>query len=135
MDGSDDGWGKGSCMYRWPCWLIRYGWGVKKVGGFLDEVSFPGDGEEGGRVLFLRAVTSFLSNVEELGVSGMVLIGGVGSVRDGVLFSCDVGGAGRLTGWLSHVSGVGVILAIGVMTETGMLESMFTFRAVDIGLG
>jgi len=43
-------------------------------------------------MLLLSVVTSFLSDIEELGVVGAVLICGIGSVRDEVVFSCDVGG-------------------------------------------
>jgi len=98
MDSSDDGWGKGSRMYRWLCWSIRYGGGVEEVGGPLDKVCFSRDGEEGGCVLLLSAVANVLSNSEKLRVVGAVFVHGVGTIRDEVIFGRDVGGAGRLTG-------------------------------------
>ena len=56
-------------------------------------------------MLLLSAIASFLSDIEELGVADAVFVHGVGSIRDEVIFSCDVGGAGCLTGQLSHVLG------------------------------
>jgi len=86
-------------------------------------------------VLFFAVVANVLSDCEELGMAEAVLIGGIGPIRDGVLFSRDVRGAGHLTGRLSHSLGDGVVLAIDVATETGVLESVFSFRGVDVGLG
>jgi len=38
MDDANDGWGEGSCMYRWLCGLMRYGRRVEKVGSPMDKV-------------------------------------------------------------------------------------------------
>ena len=113
---------------------MRYGGGIEETGGSLDEMSLPRDGEEGGCVLLFIAVANVLSDREEVRVVEAVLISGVGSVGDGVSFSRDVRGAGRLTGRLSHSLGGGVISAVDVTTETGVLEGMFSFRGVDVGL-
>jgi len=86
-------------------------------------------------VLFLRAVASVLSDGEEFRVAGVVLIGGVGPVRDRISLSCDVGGAGNLTGRLSHALGGGVIFTVGVMAEAGMLEGMLVFGTMYVRLG
>jgi len=134
-DGSNDSGGEGSRMQRWPCRSVRHRGGVKETGGSLDEVSFPRNGEEGGCVLFLIAVANILSDRKEVGVAETVLIGRIGSIRDGVSFACDVRGAGRLTGRLSHSLGGGVVPAVDVATETGVLESVFSFGGVDVGLG
>ena len=56
-------------------------------------------------------------------------------IRGEVAFSCDVGGARHLAGWLSHVLWVGMILAVDVVTETGVLESVLTFRGMYVGAG
>jgi len=40
-DGGEDGGGEGSRMYRWPCWLMRYGGSVEEAGGSRDKVGFP----------------------------------------------------------------------------------------------
>jgi len=45
-----------------------------------------------------------------------------------------VGGVAFRGRWVSHSSGGGVILAVCIMTEAGMLEGMFTFGAMDEGL-
>jgi len=113
---------------------MRYGGGVEETGGSLDEVSFPRDGEEGGCVLLFVAVANVLSDREEVRVAETVLIGGIGSVGDGVPFGRDVGGTGCLTGRLSHSLGGGVIFAVDVAAETGVLEGVFSFRGVDVGL-
>jgi len=84
--------------------------------------------------LFLIAVADVLSNCKEVRVAETVLIGGIGPVRDGIPFSCDVRGAGCLTGRLSHSLGSGVIFAVGVTAEAVMLEGMFSFRGMDVGL-
>ena len=86
-------------------------------------------------MLLLIAVANILSDREEVGMAEAVLIGRVGSIRDGIPLVCDVGGAGRLIGRLSHSLGGGVIFAIDVVTETGVLESVFSFGGVDVGLG
>jgi len=72
-DGGDDGKGEGSCIYRWPCWSIRYGGGVEEIGASLDKMCFSGDGKQGSHMLLLSVVTSFLSDVEELRILGAVL--------------------------------------------------------------
>jgi len=134
-DGGEDGGGEGSRMYRWPRWSMRYGGSVEEAGSSLDEMSFPRDGEEGGRVLLFIAVADVLSDRKEVRVAETVLVGGVGSVGDGIPFSRDVGGAGHLTGRLSHSLGSGVIFAVDVSAETRVLKGVFSFRGVDIGLG
>src|SRR5712671_3612655 len=114
---------------------MRYGGGVEEAGSSLNEMSFSGNGEKGGCVLFFIAVANILSDREEVGMAETVLIGRVGSIRDGVLFVCDVRGARRLIGRLSHSLGGGVVLAIGVAAEAGVLEGVFSFGGVDVGLG
>ena len=86
-------------------------------------------------MLLFIAVADVLSNREEVRVAETVLIGGVGSVGDGVLFSRDVGGAGYLTGRLIHSLGSGVVFAVDVAAETGVLEGVFSLGRVDVGLG
>src|SRR5712672_1023468 len=86
-------------------------------------------------MLFLRAVASVLSDIEGLGVLGTVLVGGVGPVGNRVVFGCDVGGTRCLTGRLSHVLGAGVILAIDIVAEAGVLEGVFAFSAMNVGRG
>jgi len=135
VDDANDSWGKGLHMYRWPHGSIRYSGGVEKVGGPLDKVCLSRDCEEGSHMLLLSVVASFLSDIEELGVVDAVFIHGVGSIGDEVVLSCDVGGVGHLTGQLTHASRAGVIFAVGIMAEAGVLESVFMFRGVDIGLG
>jgi len=85
-------------------------------------------------MLLFIVVANVLSDCEEVRVAEAVLIGGVGSVGDGVSFSRDVGGAGRLTGRLSHSLGSGVISAVDVAAETGVLEGVLSFRGMDVGL-
>ena len=85
-------------------------------------------------MLFFIAVANILSDCEEVGMVETVLIGRVGSIRDGVPFGRDVRGAGRLTGRLSHSLGDGMVSAIDVATKTGVLESVFSFGGVDVGL-
>ena len=86
-------------------------------------------------MLFFIAVANVLSDREEVGMVETVLIGGIGSVRDGVFFVRDVGGARRLTGRLSHSLGSGMVPAIDVVAEAGVLESVFSFGGMDVGLG
>jgi len=111
-----------------------YGGGVEEAGSSLDKVGFSQDGEEGGHVLFFIAVANVLSDCEEVRVAETVLVSGVGPVGDGVFLSRDVGGTGCLTGRLSHSLGVGVVSAVGVVAETRVLECMFSFGGVDVGL-
>src|SRR5712675_197874 len=113
---------------------MRYGGSVEETGGSLNEVGFPRDGKEGGRVLLFIAIANVLSDCEEVGVTETVLFGGVGTVRDGVSLCGDVGRAGRLIGRLSHSLGSGVIFAVSVTTETGVLESVFSFGGMDVDL-
>ena len=84
-------------------------------------------------MLFFIAVANVLSDRKEGRVAETVLVGGVGSVGDGIPFSCDVGGAGRLTGRLSHSLGSSVIPAVDVVAEARVLESVFSFGAMDVG--
>jgi|SRR5712671_4613368 len=112
-----------------------YGGGVKEAGSPLDKMSFSRDGEEGGCVLLFTPVANVLGDRKEVGVAETVLVGGVGSVGDGILFSRDVRGAGDLTGRLSHASGGGVIPAVDISAEAGMLEGVFSFGGMDVVLG
>jgi len=86
-------------------------------------------------VLFFIAVTNVLSDCEEVGVAETVLIGGVSPIRDGVFSGRDVRGVRRLIGRLIHSLGSGVIPAVDVATETGVLESVLSFGGMDVGLG
>src|SRR5712675_3659593 len=99
-----------------------YGGSVEEAGSSLDKMGFSRDGEEGGRVLLLIAIANVLSDCEEVRVAEAVLVSGVSSVGDGVSFSRDVRGTGRLTSRLSHSLGIGVVPAIDVVAEVGVLE-------------
>jgi len=98
-------------------------------------MGLPRDGEESGRVLFFIAVASVLSNCEKVRVAEAVLVGGVGSVGDGVSFGRDVGGAGCLTGRLSHSLGIGVVLAVVVAAENKSVEGRVPVRKGERRLG
>jgi len=76
-------------------------------------------------VLFSARIVASLRDFEEFGIVDAIFIGGIGPVGDGVLLGCDMGGAGHLTGWLTHGLGAGMVLAIGVVAEAGVLEGMF----------
>jgi len=86
-------------------------------------------------VLFFIAVANVLSDCEEVGMTKAVLFSGVGTVRDGISFCRDVGRAGHLIGRLSHSLGGGVIFAVDVTAETGVLEGVFSFGGMDVDLG
>jgi len=43
-------------------------------------------------------IASFLSDSKKFGIAGAVFVRGVGFIGDEVVLSCDVGGAGHLTG-------------------------------------
>jgi len=113
---------------------MRYSGGVEEAGSSLDKVSFSRDGEKGGCVLLFIAIANILSDCEEVGVAAAFLISGIGSVGDGVFFGRDVGGAGSLTDRLSHSLGVGMVSAVIVATETGVLECVFSLRGMDVVL-
>ena len=83
-------------------------------------------------MLFFIAVLSVLSDCEEVRVAETVLVSGIGSVGDGVLFCRDVGGVGRLTGRLSHSLGGGVVFTVDVATETGVLKGVLPFGGMDV---
>ena len=85
-------------------------------------------------MLLLIAVASVLSDREEVRVAKVVLVSGIGSVGNGVSFIRGVRGTGRLIGRLSHSLGIGVVSAVSVAAETGVLECMFSFGGVDVGL-
>ena len=72
-------------------------------------------------MLFLIAVTNILSDREEVGVAEVVLISGIGPIRNGVTFSRDVRGVGCLTGRLSHTLGSGVVFTVDVVAKAGVL--------------
>jgi len=78
-------------------------------------------------------IVSLLWGLEEFGIVDAILGGGIGPVGDGISFGRDVGGAGHLTGWLTHGLRVGVVLAVGVVAKAGVLESVFTFGAMNVG--
>ena len=84
-------------------------------------------------MLFFIAVPNILSDCEEVRVTEAVLVSGIGPIGSGVPFGRDMGGTGRLTGRLSHTLGGGVILAVDVATEARVLESVFSFGAMDVG--
>jgi len=134
-DGGDDGGSEGSRMQRCSCRSERYCGGVKEAGGSLDEMGFSRNGEEGGCVLLFIAVSHVLSDREEVGMLKAFLIGRVGPIRDRVPFVCDVGGTGRLTGRLSHSLGGSMVFAVDVAAKTRVLESVFSFGGMDVGLG
>jgi len=101
----------------------------------LNKVCFSCDREESGGVLFSARIVASLRDFEEFGIVDAIFIGGIGPVGDGVLLGCDMGGAGHLTGWLTHALGTGVVLAVGVMTEARVLEGVFAFGRVNVRLG
>ena len=88
---------------------------MEEVGTPLDKVCFSCDSEEGGGMLFPTWVISILKSWGE------------------VFF--DRPRRGWLTWRLTHNLGVGMVLAIGVVTEARMLEGVFTFRGVDVRPG
>ena len=51
--------------------------------------------------------------------------------RDEVVLDCTR--RRQLTGRLTHILWVGVVLAVSVVTEAGVLESVFSFGGVDVG--
>ena len=63
------------------------------------------------------------------------MLGGIGSIGSGVTLGRDVRRAGCLTGRLSHVLRSGVVLAVDVVAEARVLESVFSFGAMDVDLG
>jgi len=67
------------------------------------------------------------SGGEKLRVLGLVPIHGVRSARDQVIMGRDMGGVTFLMGRLSHSLGIGVVFAVEVATEGGVLEGVFTF--------
>ena len=77
---------------------------MEEVGTPLDKVCFSCNSEKGGGMLFPAWVISILDNWGE------------------VFF--DRTGRGWLTRRLTHSSGSGVILAVGVVAEAGMLEGV-----------
>ena len=85
-------------------------------------------------MLLFIAITNVLSDCEEVGVVETVLVGRVGSIRNGIPFGRDVRGAGRLTGRLSHSLGGGMILAVDVVTEASVLEGVFSLGGMDARL-
>ena len=86
-------------------------------------------------MLFFIAVLNVLSDCKEVGVTEVVLVSGIGSIRSGVTLGRDVGGMGCLTGRLSHILRGGVVPAVGVVAEARVLESVFSFGAMDVGSG
>jgi len=85
-------------------------------------------------VLFSTWIIAPLRGFEELGVVDAIFIGGIGSIRDEVFFGCDMGGAGHLTGRLTHVLWTGVVFAVDVMTEARVLEGVLAFGGVNVRL-
>jgi len=86
-------------------------------------------------MLFFIAVSNILSDCEEVRVTEVVLVSGIGPIGSGVTLSRDVRGTGRLTGRLSHILRGGVVLAVIVVAEARVLESVFSFRGVDVSSG
>ena len=86
-------------------------------------------------MLLSTRMASLLQGFEELRVVDVIPTGGIGPIGDEVFFGCDVRGAGHLTGWLTHVLWTGVVLAVGVVTKARVLEGVFAFRRVNVGLG
>jgi len=84
-------------------------------------------------MLFSARIVSLLWGFEEFGVVDAILVGGIGPIGDEVFFSCDVGGAGHLTGRLTHVLWTGVVFAVGIVTEARVLEGVFAFGGMDVG--
>ena len=78
-------------------------------------------------------IVSLLWGLEEFRIVDAILGGGIGPIRDEISFGRDVGGAGHLTGQLTHGLWVGVVLAVGVVAKAGVLESVFSFRAMNVG--
>jgi len=94
----------------------------------------------GGRGSFSRLrcslcrVDDFFSGGVEFGVSGTVSSRGVSATRDRVAGGRDMGGVAFQGHWVSHSSGGGVVLAVRVVAEAGMLEGVLTFGTMDKGL-
>jgi len=82
--------------------------------------------------LFSTWIIAPLRGFEELRVVDAIFVGGIGPVGDEVFFGCDVGGAGHLTGWLTHVLWTGVVFAVDIVTEARVLEGVLAFRGVNI---
>ena len=80
---------------------------MEEVGAPSDKVCFSCNSEEGGGVLFSTWVVSVLESWGE------------------VFFDCAR--RGWLAQRLTHSSGSGVVLAVGVVAEAGVLESVFSF--------
>jgi len=85
-------------------------------------------------VLLSAWIVSLLWSFEEFGIVDVVLTGGVGPIGDGVSFGRDMGGTGHLTRWLTHGLRAGVVLAVVIVAEARMLEGVFAFRGVNVGL-
>jgi len=79
-------------------------------------------------------IVSLLWGFKEFGIINAIFAGGVGPSGDGVSFGCDMGGMGHLTRRLTHGLRVGMVLAVGVVAEARMLEGMFAFGGVNVGL-
>ena len=88
---------------------------MEEVGTTLDKVCFPCNSEEGGGVLFSTWIISVLESWDRV-------------FFDGVRRSW-------LTRRLTHSLGGGVVLAVGVVVEIGMLEGMFSLGGMDVDLG
>src|SRR5712671_6370412 len=71
------------------------------------------DSEEGGGMLLLAWMIPTLQDWDE------------------VFF--DRIGRGWLTWWLTHSLGVGVVFAVEIAAEVGMLESVLAFGGMDVG--
>jgi len=85
-------------------------------------------------MLLSAQIVSLLWGLKEFRIVDVILIGGIGPIGDGISSGHDVGGAGHLTGWLTHgLRGWVVVLAVGVVAKAGVLESVFAFGAMNVG--
>jgi len=84
-------------------------------------------------MLLSARIVSLLWGLEEFRIVDAILVGGIGSIGDGISFGRDVGGAGHLTGLLTHGLRVGVVLAVDVVAKAGVLESVLAFGVVNVG--
>jgi len=85
-------------------------------------------------VLLSAWIVPLMWSFEEFGIVDAIFAGGVGPIGDGVSFRCDMGGKGDLTRRLTRGLQAGMVLAVGIMAEARMLEGVFAFGGVNVGL-
>jgi len=85
-------------------------------------------------MLLSTGIATLWRGFEEFGVVDTILIGGIGSIGDEISFGHDMRGMGHLTRWLTHGLWAGVVLAVGIVAEAGVLKGVFVFGAVNVGL-